>query len=45
MSEELIDIIRRKKGEGLTAIQVQQWLRENNYGISWVETQKLYNQA
>jgi len=45
MPEDLIDIVRRKKAEGLTAIQVQKWLRDNNYGIPWVETQKLYNQA
>lgn len=45
MPEELIDIIRRKKAEGLSAIQVQKWLRDNGYAIPWVETAKLYMQA
>ncbi len=45
MAEQLIDIIRRLKKEGKPAIMVQKWLRDNNYAIPWVETQKLYNQA
>ena len=45
MPEELIDIIRRKKAEGMSAIMVQKWLRDNNYAIPWVETRKLYSQS
>jgi len=45
MPQDLIDIIRRKKAEGLSAIAIQKWLRDNNYAIPWVETQKLFNQA
>lgn len=45
MPEELLDIIRSKKAEGLSAIQVQKWLRDNNYAIPWVETMKLYGKA
>lgn len=45
MPEELIDIIRRKKAEGLSAIMVHKWLRDNGYAIPWVETSKLYVKA
>lgn len=45
MPEELIDLIRRLRNQGLTAIQVQKWLRDNNYAIPWVETRKVYLQA
>ncbi|GAH87207.1 unnamed protein product [marine sediment metagenome] len=42
MPEELKDIVKRLKGEGKSAIEVQKWLRDNNYGIPWVETSKIY---
>lgn len=39
---ELADIIKRLKAEGKSAIEVQKWLRDNNYAIPWVETMKIY---
>jgi len=42
MEKSLRELVQRKKLEGLRAIQVQKWLRENNYSIPWIETQKAY---
>ena len=42
MPEDLKDIIRRLKADRKTAIEVQKWLRDNNYAIPWVETKQIY---
>ena len=45
MPEDLKDIIRRLKADRKTAIEVQKWLRDNNYAIPWVETKRIYIQV
>ena len=40
---ELNKLIADLKHAGKTAIQVQQYLRENNIGLSWIETLQIYN--
>ena len=45
MAETLQQIIKRLKGQGMTAIEVQKYLRDNNYAIPWIETRKLYLSA
>lgn len=45
MPTGLIEIIRKLKAQGMPAIVVQKWLRDNGYAIPWVETRKLYSQA
>lgn len=42
MAETETDIIKRMKGEGKTAIQIHQWLRENNMPLPWVEVKHIF---
>ena len=41
----LTELIRQKTREGKTAIQIQKELREEGYGISWIETQAIFNKV
>jgi len=41
----LEEIIKDKKNSGKTAIEIQKWLRDNNYGVSWLETKMIYNRS
>jgi len=43
MPETLEDIIRRKIREGLSAIQIQKWLRDNNMPVPWLEVKKIFS--
>lgn len=42
MEKSLLNLIKKLKNEGRTAIQIQKYLRENKYNIPWIETMKYF---
>jgi len=42
---ELEDIIKQKKSEGLTAIEIQKYLRDNNMIVSFAEVRLIFNRV
>lgn len=41
----LYQIIGQKKAEGLTAIEIQKYLRDNNMIVSFTEVRIIYNRV
>lgn len=45
MAETMTDLIASLKKSGMTAIQVQKYLRDNGYAVSWLETRITYQKV
>jgi arginine/lysine/ornithine decarboxylase len=39
------EIIKQKKAQGMTAIEIQKYLRENNMIVSFTEVRMIYNRV
>lgn len=42
---ELEEIIKQKKSEGMTAIEIQKYLRDNNMIIAFAELRMIFNRV